>query len=547
MQPFESELAAVADLQAAAVAAQPGEPLLDALGALECALATLQRPARYFADFASDARQAAAAAALLGVCRGAARDAYAAPRVVAALLATASRLLPDERARCGLALRLDAVTRQQGRGGSGGGNGGERAAAVAALAEAAAALDDALYAVDPRCNDSGDGGGQRRQLQLMMACRQALRAAAAAISHQEADGAGEGGGGGAAHPYDERGGGGGGGGGGGAPSGAGVADAALRPRGTTSTDSDDSGSSAAAVEVDMAATAFALVAADRRLSPVLLLTREQAAIVRPLLHDAGVPDESCWLTPGGGGDDSASGLRLRCSLRLRIAPGRAEGSRLELTNLVTATEAAEAWLAEAAAGAGGGGGGAPGAIPERGVLRVPAGAPLAALTVTRDVLSLLLQQHPNADVRRQLHASGLLQRRRLLLRALSPLARARARLAAERGARSHLDLLLGEGSPLRAPAAVEALLARLARGVEAYARADAADLEAMAARRSRAAGSGGYGGGYANDGGGGGRLAPWDVDYCMQAAAVVRRCFCPAANIPLSCPVSSCFSSLAHS
>ena len=60
-----------------------GPPLLAALGALEVLLGSLARPARYFADFHPDARQAASAAALVEVVRFAAAQTYTHPRTVA--------------------------------------------------------------------------------------------------------------------------------------------------------------------------------------------------------------------------------------------------------------------------------------------------------------------------------------------------------------------------------------------------------------------------------------------------------------------------------
>ncbi|KAI8470560.1 MAG: hypothetical protein J3K34DRAFT_509318 [Monoraphidium minutum] len=544
-QPFEEELGTICDLQARALAAPPGELLLGALGDLEAALAALQRPARYFSDFHPDPGHAAAAAALLEVCRLAAGEVYGHPHLLAALLATAARLLPEGARREEAEAAIDAAAAAAAAG-TGAGRGAPRASpAVAALAAAAAALDGALFDAPPGDEGAAAAGappgswapvGGSGDAHLLLACRHALRSAAAALSRQVCDEGGGGAAGAGPHPYagDSRG-------------------AAAGPEpgasGVGSASASSGGGSAAAAAVEAAAVAFGRVASDPRLSPLLVMTEAQADVIAPVLRDAGL-DAAAWaplrLRPAARGAheqgqqqaERAPPLRLRCSRRLRVAPG--PGGLLELTGLVGATEAAAEWLARHGSGDGnssdggrdggeqeqgrreaaGDGGGA--AVPQRGWLQVAAGAPLRVLVVTRDVLSLLLQQHPNADVRRLLHARGLAPRRRLMLAALSALAGARGALAAERGSAGYLQLLLGEGSPLRDPAAVEGLLSELAAGVSRYAADDVAALRRLAGRRARATGRGGGGGG-GEDGGGedvGGGLAPWDVDYYMQQAAV---------------------------
>jgi hypothetical protein len=511
----------------------PGPPLLSALGELEVRAGSLQRPARFFADFHPDPDQRGAAAAVLEVARLAAAEVLAEPRVVAALLATAAALLPSEAQRCRLAVELEDVAAADGSRDE-----SQQAGALAALAAAAAALDNQLYAISP-CEQLA--GQQQQHVHQLLACRQALRAAAAACSLEVLeDGGAEGG---APHPYDTTLGGGGGGSGqqGGGDA---TAAAASTTTVTSTTTTSTSGGSAARAAVETGVAAFARLVSDPRLAPVLLLTAEQADVIRPLLRDARI-DDSAWAplvtskrsgatrqaaggssSSGDSSDSGGGGFQLRCSRQLRMFPG--PGGLVELTGLVSATEAAHDWLEQhmqktsqkeqrqsAAA-----------VVPQRGWLQVPGGSPLRALVVTRDVASLLLQQHPNADVRRQLHASGALPRRRLLLTALTALAARRGALARERGAASYADLLLSEGSPLRCPAAVDALLRQLAGGVAAYAQSELSDMRRMVERRARVTGAAAAGGG---------AIAPWDVDYCLQAAAVVscrlnrlkyEHCFC---------------------
>jgi hypothetical protein len=546
-----------------------GLPLLSALGALELALASLQRPARFFSDFHPDPSQAAAAAALLEVCRIASAEVYTHPRVVAALLQTAAALQPSRAERGRLVDLVNGRVAAASTRESGGRTGGV-SREVAALMAASEVLQDTIYGLAPgddaRCGGDGEvpGGAaatndrgtplqhERQEQQpvdvhLLTACRQMLHAAAAAAAHQRVDGSG-GEEGAASHPYTSNG-----------AAGQGPANAPEAPAAASTT--AVGGGSAAQAAAEAAAAALALVASDPRLSPLLVMTRDQAAVVAPVLRDA-LLDGRAWAPlsdtrspqqeqqhegqqeeqqgpawPGG------APLRLRCSRRVRVAPGR--GGLLELPGLVSATDTAKEWLLQhqqrleeggpqaGPADSAGPGEAEPAAqgsgavVPQRGWLELPAGAPLRVLVVTREVLSLLLQQHPNPDVRRLLHTAGLEPRRRVLLAVLSALARARAAVARERGAGSFLSLQLAGGSALREPAAVEALLRGLAGGVAGYATADLAGLEALAERRGRAAGRSVAGTAHDGDvmGGGrqegGGALPPWDVDYYMQAVAVV--------------------------
>ncbi|KIZ07370.1 hypothetical protein MNEG_0577 [Monoraphidium neglectum] len=567
-QPFDAELEVVCDLQARVLASEPGLPLLSALGALALALASLQRPARFFSDFHPDPSQAAAAAALLEVCRIASAEVYTHPRVVAALLQTAAALQPSRAERGRLVDLVNGRVAAASTRESGGRTGGV-SREVAALMAASEVLQDTIYGLAPgddaRCGGDGEvpGGAaatndrgtplqhERQEQQpvdvhLLTACRQMLHAAAAAAAHQRVDGSG-GEEGAASHPYTSNG-----------AAGQGPANAPEAPAAASTT--AVGGGSAAQAAAEAAAAALALVASDPRLSPLLVMTRDQAAVVAPVLRDA-LLDGRAWAPlsdtrspqqeqqhegqqeeqqgpawPGG------APLRLRCSRRVRVAPGR--GGLLELPGLVSATDTAKEWLLQhqqrleeggpqaGPADSAGPGEAEPAAqgsgavVPQRGWLELPAGAPLRVLVVTREVLSLLLQQHPNPDVRRLLHTAGLEPRRRVLLAVLSALARARAAVARERGAGSFLSLQLAGGSALREPAAVEALLRGLAGGVAGYATADLAGLEALAERRGRAAGRSVAGTAHDGDvmGGGrqegGGALPPWDVDYYMQAVAV---------------------------
>jgi hypothetical protein len=89
-----------------------------------------------------------------------------------------------------------------------------------------------------------------------------------------------------------------------------------------------------------------------------------------------------------------------------------------------------------------------------------------------------------------------------------------------------LDLLAADGSPLRCGGGAAALLESQADGVAPYARAALPELSELAASAAVA-------------GGGKGSvlrrrrrastptaepLAPWDADFALQAAAVVRSC-----------------------
>ncbi|GBF94552.1 mitochondrial intermediate peptidase [Raphidocelis subcapitata] len=528
---FEEELGEVERLQAAALGAGAGPPLLSALGQLEAAAGALQRPARFFADYHPDREQAAAASAVLEVARLALAEVYGHPRVLAVLLETAVGLLPEEEARRRAVSRVEAAAAgTRGDGAGGGLNRGHPAPAVAAVVVAAAALDDALFEQPPEPEPGVSSGGSHRgagsdpsqtalplrAVQLMLACRQALRNAAAAHARQQRGGEG-GREAGESHPYSAD---------GSAPA-AEEAEASAVGSGAFVSARGSEGASAAQAAVEFAAAAFSQVASDPRLSPVLLLTTEQAEVVRPLLRDAGM-GASAWLAPpprgdsresAGSGDGDGGGERpprLRCSRRLRMAPGR--GGLLELTGLVTATEAAAEWVASSGMqqprrqGEQHGSPAASDALPLRGTLVLPPAAPLAALRMSRDVVALLLTSHPNPDVRRQAHASGAAVRRRLLLSALSRLAAHRAALAAERGAPSYAALLLDEGSPMRAPAGAQALLGALADGVAPYAARELREWEARAARAARRAGRGAAPGAAA--------LEPWDADYHAQAAAV---------------------------
>jgi len=507
----------------------------------------MQRPARFFTDFHPDTDQSAAAAALLEVCHLAAAEVYTHPRVLAALLATTMQLLPSVQQRQQLAAGIDAAAEQQqqqqqtderpslGRG---------MLTAVAALAVAASALDDVIYSLSPAQQQQQQQRQQQveaerrhreaghlpqQQVQLLLACRHALRSAAAAHSQQECADAGADGGG-AAHPYKDLG-----------SSASGNSrieqcENAATAR-TTASSSGSSGSpSTAQSAVEAAVAAYSRLIADPKLSPLLLLTTDQANVIRPLLKDAGL-DAAAWMKPAFAvasrtaprsslvGPDarpiissssSSGSLNLRCSRQLRVAPG--PGGLVELPGLVSATEAAQEWLITHHTANRHRQPKSTTCIttpPARGLLQVPLGAPLSALIITPDVLSLLMQQHPNQDVRRQLHLSGLLPRRRMLLTVLTRLTAQRTALARERGAPSYSHLLLAEGSPLREPAAVDVLLRQLAAGVAAYAESDLADLSVMAVRRARV----GEGGGAPSPASS--SMAPWDADYYMQAAAVV--------------------------
>jgi hypothetical protein len=242
--------------------------------------------------------------------------------------------------------------------------------------------------------------------------------------------------------------------------------------------SADAALEAARAELGAAVRAFNAVATDPRLSPVLVATDEQAALLlAPLQSGAGVlPRRPAASSNSGDASVLVSAAVSAATFdpaRLTLTVG--DGSALRLRGIVALTDDGAARLG----GRPSAGGGDDMDAADFLASLPAAGARVAAVRMHPPLLAEALTRHTNSGARAAAHAGGLVPREAALLQALEPLVAARQRLAALSGARSHADALAACMLPGGAPAARRFLTDLLAQ-LRPLADADVAELRAVA-------------------------------------------------------------------